>query len=300
MLLIPYQTRFTAKSLPVVTLALILVNAFVYFFLQASDRQAYQRAVTYYFSSQLPQIELPRYATYLERRSDRGALQVLRMIRAGAQPEQSLRLVLAMENDRPFMRDLRDGAVVPSSDPVYATWREQRAQFDSLIGRVFTERFALESGTGVAGSLVRLLTYQFLHADIMHWLGNMLVLLLAGPFAEAALGRFRFLVAYLGSGVFAGALHMLLSSQPLVGASGSIAGAMAMVAVLYGTRRVPVFYWLFVYFNTARIPALLLLPIWLAIEAGTVGGIPRIACRIRRAHWRISGGCRACVAVETT
>ena len=40
-----------------------------------------------------------------------------------------------------------------------------------------------------------------------------------------------------------------------------------MVAVLYGTRQVPVFYWLFVYFNTARIPALLLLPIWLAIEA---------------------------------
>lgn len=267
MLLIPYQTRFTAKSLPVVTLALILVNAFVYFFLQAGDRQAYQRAVTYYFSSQLPQIELPRYATYLERRSDRGALQVLRMIRAGAQPEQSLRLVMAMENDRPFMRDLRDGAVVPTSDPVYATWREQRTQFDSLIGRVFTERFALEPGTGVVGSLVRLLTYQFLHADIMHWLGNMLVLLLAGPFAEAALGRFRFLVAYLGSGVFAGALHMLLSSQPLVGASGSIAGAMAMVAVLYGTRRVPVFYWLFVYFNTARIPALLLLPVWLVIEA---------------------------------
>lgn len=267
MLLIPYQTRFTAKSLPVVTLALIMVNALVYFFLQAGDRQAYQRAVSYYFSSQLPQIELPRYATYLERRSDSGALQTLRMIRAGAQPEQSLRLVLAMENDRPFMRDLRDGAVVPSSDPIYATWRDQRVQFDSLISRVFTERFALQSGSGVGASLLGLLTYQFLHGDMMHWLGNMLVLLLAGPFAEAALGRFRFLVAYLGSGAFAGALHMLLSNQPLVGASGSIAGAMAMVAVLYGTRRVPVFYWLFVYFNTARIPALLLLPIWLAIEA---------------------------------
>ena len=60
---------------------------------------------------------------------------------------------------------------------------------------------------------------------------------------------------------------MLVSDQPLIGASGSISGAMAMVAVLYGTRKVPVFYWLFVYFNTARIPALLLLPVWLAIEA---------------------------------
>src|SRR5687768_18092546 len=79
MLLIPYQTRFTAKSLPVVTLALILVNALVYFVFQSGDRQAYARAAEYYFSSQLAQIELPRYATYLERRNDRGALQVLRM-----------------------------------------------------------------------------------------------------------------------------------------------------------------------------------------------------------------------------
>jgi len=109
MLLIPYQTRFTVKSLSVVTLALILVNTLVYSVLQAGDRQAYQRATEYYFSSQLPAIELPRYATYLERRNDRNALQVLRMLRSGANPEQSTRVILAMDNDRVFMRDLRDG-----------------------------------------------------------------------------------------------------------------------------------------------------------------------------------------------
>lgn len=268
MLLIPYQTRFTPKSLPLVTLALILVNAVVYFIFQSGDRQAYARAADYYFSSQLAQIELPRFATYLERRNDRGALQVLRMIRAGARPEESVGLVMALENDREFMRDLREGAVVPSSDPAYATWRDQRGQFDALVGRVFTERFALEPDAGgAAWGALRLLTYQFLHGNAVHWLGNMIILLLAGPFAEAALGRFRFLVAFLASGVFAGALHMLVSDQALIGASGSISGAMAMVAVLYGTRRVPVFYWLFVYFNTARIPALLLLPAWLLIEA---------------------------------
>jgi hypothetical protein len=95
----------------------------------------------------------------------------------------------------------------------------------------------------------------------------MLVLLLAGPFAEAALGRVRFLLAYLLSGAVAGAVHLLLDGQPLVGASGAVAGAVAMVAVLYGTRRVPVFCWLFVNFNTARVTPLLLLPAWLAIEA---------------------------------
>ena len=129
------------------------------------------------------------------------------MIRAGARPEESVGLVMALENDREFMRDLREGAVVSSSDPAYATWRDQRAQFDALIGRVFTERFALEPETGgAAWGALRLLTYQFLHGDAAHWLGNMIILLLAGPFAEAALGRFRFLVAFIGSGIFAGAL----------------------------------------------------------------------------------------------
>jgi membrane associated rhomboid family serine protease len=263
-LIIPYQTRFTAKSLPAVTLVLFLINALVYFVLQGGDRQAYQNAAEYYFKSQLPALELPRYAAHLETRSDRKSTRVLRLLRAAPKPEDSWLIVATMQNDREFMRDLRQGAVIASTDPSYAVWREERQRFDGLLARVITERFALEPG---AGKWHTLLTYQFLHGDAMHWFGNMIVLLLAGPFAEAALGRARFLFSYLASGVMAGALHMLISDQSLVGASGSISGAMAMVAVLYGLRKVPVFYWLFVYFNTARIPALLLLPIWLAIEA---------------------------------
>lgn len=263
MLIIPYQTRFTAKSLPVVTLALIVINALVYFVFQAGDRMATQKAGEFYFSSPLPAIELPRYAAVLERRSDRQSLRVLRTIRAPARGEEAWTAVAAMQRDREFMRDLKAGAIVPSTDPVYTTWREQRQRFEALLKDVFTERYALQPDAGWFG----LLTHQFLHGNAMHWFGNMLVLLLAGPFAEAALGRARFLVAYLFAGVCAGGLHLVVSGESLVGASGAISGAMAMVAVLYGLRKVPVFYWLFVYFNTARVPALLLLPVWLLIEA---------------------------------
>ena len=107
----------------------------------------------------------------------------------------------------------------------------------------------------------------------------MAVLLLAGPFAEAALGRLRFLLAYLASGAVAGAVHLLVSDQLLMGASAAIAGTIAMVAVLYGIRRVPVFYWLYGHFNTARVSALWLLPVWLLVEAlqWAVGGDGRIA-----------------------
>jgi len=262
-LIVPYQTRFTAGSLPAVTLALILVNALVYFVFQAGDRQAGQNAAAYYFSSDLPAIELPLYAAALEKRGDPRAVRVLRAVDAQARGPESGAILSAMQHDREFMRDLKGGALLPASDPAHTAWRQQRERFERLLKNVFTERFALQPG----GSWFGLLTHQFLHGDAMHWFGNMLVLLLAGPFAEAALGRTRFLLAYLFSGACAGALFLSLNGQALVGASGAIAGAMAMVAVLYGTRKVPVFYWLFVYFNTARVPALLLLPVWLVIEA---------------------------------
>jgi membrane associated rhomboid family serine protease len=261
-LIIPYQTRFTSGSLPAVTLALILINALVYFVFQAGDRQATQNAAAYYFSSDLPAIELPRYAATLEKRGDPRAARVLRAV--NAPPRGEARAILsAMQRDREFMRELKGGELVPAGDPAHAAWLQQRERFEGLLKEVFTERFALQPG----GSWFALLTHQFLHGDAMHWLGNMLVLLLAGPFAEAALGRTRFLLAYLVSGACAGALFLSLNGEALVGASGAIAGAMAMVAVLYGRRKVPVFYWLFVYFNTARVPALLLLPVWLVIEA---------------------------------
>ena len=264
MLIIPYQTRFTAKSLPWVTLALVAINLLVYVVLQAGDNKAYERAADYYFSVQLPQVELPRYAAHLERRGDRRAMQVLSVIRSGPSPDEARAVLMVMQRDRAFMNDMKAGRVVRTDEPAYAAWREQRDRFQDLMSQVFVERFALEPGSA---DLVRLFTYQFLHGDAVHLLGNMAILLLAGPFAEAALGRWRFLLAYLASGALAGAVHLLVSSQGLIGASGSIAGTMAMVAVLYGKRKVPVFYWLFVYFNTARLPALLLLPVWIALEA---------------------------------
>ena len=264
MLIIPYQTRFTAKSLPVITLVLVAVNLLVFLLFQSGDRAAYERAADYYFSSSLPQVEFPGYAAHLERTNDPRAVQVLRTARSGPNDADARTVLLAMHHDREFMKELNAGAVVRRDDPGFAQWREQRDRFQTLMGQVFTERFSLQPG---ATNVVRLITYQFLHGDAAHLLGNLAILLLAAPFAEAALGRPRFLLAYLASGAVAGAVHLLISDQGLIGASGAISGTMAMVAVLYGTRKVPVFYWLFVYFNTARVPALMLLPVWLLIEA---------------------------------
>ena len=263
MLILPYQTRFTARSLPIATFLIIVACTLVYFVLQGRDSEIYRQAYQQYAGSELPSIELPRYEAWLADRSDRTSherLARLRSMTAKAAIGPALEL---MQSDPEFMRDLRARRVVTPTDAQYATWSQQRREFDATLSRSFMERFSLKPDWSEPW---RLITHQFLHGDFGHLLGNMIVLLLAGPFAEAGLGRLRFLFCYLLGGVAAGAIHLLIAPNPLIGASGAIAAAMAMVAVIYGTRRVPVFYWVLVYFDTARIPALALLPVWIANE----------------------------------
>lgn len=275
MLILPYQTRFAARSLPWVTLALIAVNVFVHLFLQGADPAREERALAYYAGSALPSIELPRYREWLVRQNDARAgrrLQALAQLDAAPPAVRAQRAVMLMQSDAGFVRLLAAGQVVRSDELVFQQWSEERRRFNALLGEVFTERYKLAPDGGTPWQL---LTYQFLHGGMDHLFANMVILLLAGAFAEAALGRGRFLLTYLASGAVAGAAHLLVSDVGLIGASGAVAGTVAMVAVLYGTRRVPVFYWLFVYFDTARMPAIFVLPIWVAKEL---------------AMWALSGG----------
>jgi membrane associated rhomboid family serine protease len=263
MLILPYQTRFTVRSLPIATLLIIVACALVYFVFQGRDNKVYQEAYQQYAGSDLPRIELPRYEAWLADRSDRRSHARLARLRSiTSKPGVGPALEL-MQSDAEFMHDLRARRVISPADAQYTVWSQQRREFDATLSRSFMERFSLKPDWSEPW---RLITHQFLHADFGHLLGNMIVLLLAGPFAEAGLGRLRFLFCYLAGGVAAGAIHLLIAPNPLIGASGAISAAMAMVAVIYGTRRVPVFYWVLVYFDTARVPALALLPVWIANE----------------------------------
>ncbi len=262
MLILPYQTKFTARSLPLATLLLIAINIFC-FYLQSGDQKRYESLAQTYLESDLATIELPRYLTWLTARPDPAARSLRRAIEQAPEAVRPLVTVRALQNDAAFLRELRTGNVIRGDEGSYDRWRDLRTRFDAAWGQIFTERFELTPGTQQPW---RLVTYQFLHGGLGHLVGNMLVLLVAGAFAEAGFGHARFLIAYLVSGALAGGAHLMLSTSGLVGASGAIAATVAMVAVLYGTRRVPVFYWVFVYFDTAKMPALMLLPIWLASE----------------------------------
>jgi membrane associated rhomboid family serine protease len=81
-------------------------------------------------------------------------------------------------------------------------------------------------------------TSMFMHAPETWWhiAGNMLFLVVFGRHVENGLGRTRFLMLYLGSGIIAAFAQVLVdpaSTVPMVGASGAIAGVLAGYGSLY-------------------------------------------------------------------
>ena len=85
---------------------------------------------------------------------------------------------------------------------------------------------------------------MFMHANILHLLGNMLYLYIFGDDVEGVLGHWRYLLFYIISGLGAHVLHILSMmlvnglSIPTVGASGAISGVLAAFLVLWPRARV--------------------------------------------------------------
>ncbi len=98
---------------------------------------------------------------------------------------------------------------------------------------------------GIAtGQEWRMLTAVFLHGGILHLLMNAYALWIFGPVFEREIGRVKFLMVFLTTGVFASAASYAFASEPTqvsVGASGAIFGVVgAFVAYNYRHRELAV------------------------------------------------------------
>lgn len=79
-------------------------------------------------------------------------------------------------------------------------------------------------------------TSMFLHANLLHLIGNMYFLYVFGDNVEDRLGKANYLIAYLLAGIGACYLQYLVdprSTLPLIGASGAISGICALYMVIF-------------------------------------------------------------------
>ncbi|MCB1561292.1 MAG: rhomboid family intramembrane serine protease [Xanthomonadales bacterium] len=268
MLIVPLHRRLTRETFPFATAALIIINVFVFLFLQDNGMSsgAMQRRVDagrFYQSSGLIDIELPAYRATLQRRG--GSDDDLDGLDDAPGPARALMVSSLIDNDYRFLAEF-DNPVNFDDAESHARWRDTRNQYEARRGSSFTRDWVLRYGEW---SPARMFGAAFLHGGFAHLIGNMIFLALLGLLVELALGPWRFLLLYVigAFGASAGCLFWRGEEVgAMLGASGAIAALMGAFAVIWAGREVRVFYWFFVVFNYVKVQALWLLPLWLGWE----------------------------------
>ena len=114
-----------------------------------------------------------------------------------------------------------------------------------------------------------LATSMFLHADLLHFGGNMVFLWIFGDNVEDRLGRLRYVVFYVAAGGLAALAQVAadpLSRDPMIGASGAIAAVMGAYFILYPQSRVLTAVFLLIFLDVVEIPAIFFLGVWFVLQ----------------------------------
>ncbi len=268
MLILPMDRTFDIRRPPVVTLLLLLVNVIVFMTTSGNDEETLVAAVEAYDAEQILETELPLFIEYLTSESDETD-----------EPDDWLDLESTDELDDEdrfylIMRLLVDSeyAEYLELNADYFTVEEKSALAikRNIVDTYESHLIVLRYGFVPAEfSFMTLFSSQFLHGDLAHLIGNMVILVLVGLTVEQLLGSFNYLLFYLLSGAIGSIVYGLVhfgSPIPVIGASGAISGLMGMYVAAYGKRPIRFFYWIGPYFNYVKLPALVMLPVWVGKE----------------------------------
>jgi membrane associated rhomboid family serine protease len=131
------------------------------------------------------------------------------------------------------------------------------------------------------GRYVGLVSHMFLHADLFHIIGNLIVLWAFANSLENYLGPIKLLVMFLVWGILGGLAHALMhwgQPMPVIGASGAIAGMIGAYWMAFGSlTKIQTLYWFFG-LRTLMIPTPLFVFIWVMMQfMGAVDSQPGAA-----------------------
>jgi membrane associated rhomboid family serine protease len=128
-------------------------------------------------------------------------------------------------------------------------------------------------------ALTPVFTSMFLHGGWLHIIGNMWFLWIFGDNVEDELGHVPYLLFYLVCGVGASLTQVFFtlgSRVPSLGASGAISGVLGAYLLFFPRSQILTLVPLFVFWFTARLPALVFIGLWFAVQflsgVGSLGG----------------------------
>jgi membrane associated rhomboid family serine protease len=189
---------------------------------------------------------------------------------SGAVVETSGDMVIPLYDNDPFEARFRP----------YVTWSLIALNLLAFFGELAspdTDAFTAHWGvvpatiTGAPGGVAPLQAYatlfigMFLHGGWLHLIGNMLYLHVFGDDIEEILGRGRYLLFYLLSGLFSSTIYIACnvgSNVPMVGASGAISGVLAAYLMLKPCAKVTVLF----FFRPVRLQAMWVIGLWVGLQ----------------------------------
>lgn len=118
------------------------------------------------------------------------------------------------------------------------------------------------------------ITAFFLHAGLLHLVGNVYFLVIFGDNVEKCLGTLEFFLLLCLATVSGHFVHILLdptSVVPCIGASGGISGVMAFYALRFRGNQLAVMFWFIVKTYWLRMSAILMFGIWVVLQFVVAG-----------------------------
>jgi membrane associated rhomboid family serine protease len=112
-----------------------------------------------------------------------------------------------------------------------------------------------------------LLTHMFVHGGWLHVIGNMVYLWIFGDNVEDRLGSGAYLIFYILCGIAAAIGQGLVQPEPMVGASGAIAGVLGAYVVMFPAARVSTLVFLGIFITIVQLPALIVIGFFIVIQA---------------------------------
>ena len=135
-----------------------------------------------------------------------------------------------------------------------------------MSGETFIKQWSMVPADIVAGhNWITIFSAMFLHAGLLHILGNMLFLWVFGPDIEDVMGPVRYLSFYMLGGLAAAFAQIVVdpsSTIPSLGASGAIAAVMGAFIVTYPRDKIRTVLFLGWYVKITFIPAVFLIGFW--------------------------------------
>ena len=141
---------------------------------------------------------------------------------------------------------------------------------------VGTQEGVIRLGETPSPVYMTLLTSMFMHGGWMHLLGNMLFLWIFGDNLEHVMGRIRYLIFYLVTGLVASLAHVFSTFAfgdnpyiPSLGASGAISGVMGGYLMLFPKRQVKVI----IMRMLTSVPAIVAVGLWFVLQLVQAFGV---------------------------